>query len=133
MDLSAWAYCYQAGCVDGFPPEQPADVGMPEQVVVEFPVPDWSFTASFQPAGDECGRIQEAPLTPTGDGTFVLLPVGYADAYDVTLSGRGEDGDLTPPSGGPPRRPARCPSLADSWLCWLRTAGHSKATASSSR
>jgi hypothetical protein len=91
--LRAWTYCYGNLCVDGSPPAAPADVGSPEEVLVEFPLPDWSFTASFRPAGEQCGRIQQASLEPAGDGRFVLRPVGRADTYDVTLFGRG-DGDL---------------------------------------
>ena len=91
--LQAWAFCYGSVCVDGRPPAELADVGNPEEVVVEFPLPDWSFTASFRPAGDECGRVQEVPLEAGGDGRLVLRPAGRAGAYDVTLFGRG-DGDL---------------------------------------
>jgi len=116
--LRAWTYCYGSVCADGSPPAAPADVGSPDQVLVEFPLPDWSFTASFQPAGKPCGRIQEASLEPAGDGRFVLLPVGRADTYDVTLFGRG-DGDLfttfrwtTPADGALPTPEARLAVLA---------------------
>ena len=50
--LQAWAYCFDGVCIDGSPPAESADVGNPEEVVVEFPLPGWSFTASFRPAGD---------------------------------------------------------------------------------
>ena len=106
-------------CVDGAPPAKPADVGSPEEVLVEFPLPDWSFTASFQPAGKQCGRIQEAPLEAAGDGRFVLRPAGRAGTYDVTLFGR-RDGDLvttfrwtTPVDGPLPTPPARLAVLAN--------------------
>jgi hypothetical protein len=87
--LQPWTYCYRTACVDGSPPADLADVGNPEEVVVEFPLAGWSFTASFRPAGDKCGRIQDVPLADLGDGRFMLRPAGYADAYDVTLFGRG--------------------------------------------
>jgi hypothetical protein len=116
--LRAWTYCYGNLCADGSPPAAPADVGSPDEVMVEFPLPDWSFTASFQPAGKRCGRIQEASLEPVSDGRFVLRPVGHADTYDVTLFGRG-DGDLfttfrwTTPADGPlPTPEARLAVLA---------------------
>jgi hypothetical protein len=119
IDLLAWTYCYGNVCADGAPPAEPLDVGNPEEVVVEFPLPGWSFTASFRPTGDECGREQEMPLDPTGDGVFLLRPAGHADTYDVTLFGRG-DGDLfvtfrwTTPSDGPlPAPEARLAVLAD--------------------
>jgi hypothetical protein len=111
IDLAAYTYCYGSGCADGFPPDEPPDVGDPEQVVVEFPLPGWSFTATFTPAGEKCGRELEAPLAPTGDGAFLLRPAGYADTYDVTLFGEGSvaqgGGDLfvtfrwTTPTDGP--------------------------------
>jgi hypothetical protein len=117
--LRAWTYCYGNVCADGSPPGAPADVGSPEQVLVEFPLPDWSFTASFQPAGKPCGRIQDAPVDSSGDGRFVLRPVGHAGTYDVTLFGRG-NGDLfttfrwTTPADGPlPEPEARLAVLAD--------------------
>jgi hypothetical protein len=89
IDLHAWTYCYKNGCVNGAPPDNPPEVGQPGEVIVEFPHSEWSFKASFSPAGEECGRIQQVPLEPTDDGEFVLRPAGYAAAYDVTLSGRG--------------------------------------------
>jgi hypothetical protein len=91
--LHAWTYCYGSVCADGMPPANPPDVGSPEEVVVEFPLPGWAFTAHFQPAGDGCGRVQEVPVEAAGDGRFVLRPAGHAATYDVTLFGRG-DGDL---------------------------------------
>src|ERR687898_178041 len=71
----------------------PPDVGSPEEIIVEYPLPGWSFTASFRPSDDDCGRVQEVPLEPAGGGAFVLRPAGNAGTYDVTLFGRG-DGDL---------------------------------------
>ena len=119
IELSAWTYCYGAACVDGMVPEDPPDVGNPAEIIVEFPLPSWTFTASFRPAGDECGRVQDVPLERTGEGEFVLRPAGYAGAYDVTLFGRGE-GDLfvtflwTTPADGPlPTPEARLAVLAD--------------------
>ena len=118
VDLHAWTYCYGNGCVDGAPPASPRDVGSPEDIIVEFPLPGWSFKASFSPAGKECGRVQTVPLEPAGDGRFVLRPAGFAGTYDVTLIGRG-DGDLfttfrwTTPSDGPlPEPRARLAVLA---------------------
>jgi hypothetical protein len=120
IELHAWTYCYGNGCADGSPPPNPPDVGDPDEVVVQFPLSGWSFTASFSPAGEECGRVQTVPLEATGDGDFVLRPAGYADTYDVTLFGRG-NGDLfttfrwTTPTDGPlPEPSARLAVLANS-------------------
>ncbi|MDQ3939848.1 MAG: hypothetical protein M3238_00665 [Actinomycetota bacterium] len=119
IELHAWTYCYGNGCADGAPPRHPFDVGDPEHVFVEFPLSGWSFNASFKPAGERCGRVQQVPLEPRGDNEFVLRPAGYADTYDVTLFGRG-DGDLfttfrwTTPTDGPLANPkARLAVLAD--------------------
>jgi hypothetical protein len=107
-------------CVDGVAPTDPPDVGSPEEVIVEFPVPGWSFTAVLTATGERCGRRQAVPLEATGEGRFVLRPAGHAGTYDVTLSGQGERGDLvvvfrwTTPRDGPlPRPEARLAVLAD--------------------
>jgi hypothetical protein len=117
--LQAWSYCYGNVCINGSPPADPPDVGDPEEVVIDFPLAEWSFTAYFRPAANECGRIQEVPLEAAGDGRFVLRPVGYAGAYDVTLFGRG-GGDLsttfrwtTPIDGALPTPQARLAVLAN--------------------
>ncbi|MBA2366380.1 MAG: hypothetical protein H0V77_08020 [Actinobacteria bacterium] len=119
IDLHAWTYCYGNGCINGAPPDNPPEVGQPGEVIVEFPLSEWSFTASFSPAGEECGRIQQVPLKPTGDRKFLLRPAGYAGAYDVTLFGRG-NGSLsttfrwTTPTDGPlPNPKARLAVLAN--------------------
>jgi hypothetical protein len=117
--LQAWSYCYGSVCINGSPPAEPPDVGSPEEVVIEFPLTRWSFTAYFRPAANECGRIQEVPLEAAGDGRFVLRPAGYAGAYDVTLFGRG-GGSLsttfswtTPIDGALPTPQARLAVLAN--------------------
>jgi hypothetical protein len=118
--LEAWTYCYRNVCADGAPPVDPPDVGNPGEVVVEFPLGEWSFGAEFRPAGKKCGRIQVVQLEPVGDGRFLLRPAGYAGTYDVTLFGRGA-GDLfttfrwTTPADGPlPTPEARLAVLAHS-------------------
>ena len=119
IELHAWTYCYRNGCVDAAPPDNPYDMGSPEEIGVEFAPPGWSFKALFTPAGEKCGRIQTVPLQPVGDGEFVLRPAGFAGTYDVTLFGRGGGGDLfvtfrwTTPNDGPlPEPRARLAVLA---------------------
>ena len=118
IELNAWTFCYDMGCADGAPPDDPPTVGNPEEVFVRFPLEDWSFQASFEAAGVDCARIQSTPLQRTGDG-WVLRPVGHAGTYDVTLFGKGS-GDLfvtfrwTTPIDGPlPEPEARAAILAD--------------------
>ena len=87
-------YCFGNTCVSGRSPTDLPDVGDPEEVVVGFPRPGWSFTAIFRPADEECGRMQEVALAALDDGKAALRPAGYADRYHVTLFGRG-NGSLT--------------------------------------
>ena len=104
MSLKAFSFCWsgaadptgmrQATCADGVPPAVPPDVGSPGEVGIEFPVAGFAFTASFRPAGKQCGRVQTVPVERRPNGTFLLRPADYAASYDVTLSGRG-DGELT--------------------------------------
>ncbi|HVF53928.1 MAG TPA: hypothetical protein VNC78_10055 [Actinomycetota bacterium] len=118
-ELEAWTYCFGNVCADGSPPADLVDVGNVPEVFVEFPLPGWTFEASFTPSGEACGRVITVPLEQTGGGASVLRPAGYADTYDVTLFGRG-GGDLfvtfrwTTPTDGPlPKPEARLAVLAD--------------------
>jgi hypothetical protein len=107
LELTAWAYCFEDVCVDDLPPAAPPRIGDPGMVVVEFPLPEWSFRATFVPADKSCERAQRVQLDTIGLGLFALKPVGHADTYDVTLFGHG-DGDLVvtfrwkTPRDGPP-------------------------------
>lgn len=119
LELSAFSYCYGSVCADGVPPADPPHVGRPGEVVVEFPLPGWSFSASFRPAGEECGRIHGVALHPMGEGAWSLRPAGYAGTYDVTLFGKG-NGDLgvtfrwtTPVDGPLPEPEAQLAVLSD--------------------
>lgn len=119
VELEPWSFCYGSGCADGMPPEDPHEVGSPEEVVIEFPLQGWTFDASFKTADQDCGREFPARAEPLDDGHFVLRPAGYTGTYDVTLFGRG-GGDLavtfrwTTPSDGPlPEPQARLAVLAD--------------------
>lgn len=118
-DLAAWTYCFGMVCSDGIAPQEPHAVGSPGQVVVEFPLDDWEFTASFEEVGPACPAVHDAELEARGDGTHVLAPAGTPGTYDVTLFGRG-DGDLfvtfrwTTPVEGPMNAPeASVAVLAD--------------------
>ena len=65
-------------CADGHPPESPPDIGRPEEIEVEFPVPGFSFTATARPHGVACGRAHSVTLEPIGPTTYRLRPVGAA-------------------------------------------------------
>jgi hypothetical protein len=115
MKLNAYSFCWsepagpgtrEARCADGVAPAVPPDVGNPPEIQIEFPVPGFAFSAAFQPAGQACGRVQTVPVERRADGTFLLRPAGYAETYDVTLSGRGGDSlttvfRWTTPTDGP--------------------------------
>jgi hypothetical protein len=92
--LQPWTACWGNGCYDGPPPEDLAEVGSPTEILVEFPVPGWEFSATVQPTGEECGRRQTEPLERIGETKYVLRPIGLAGDYEVTLFGRGPGGDV---------------------------------------
>jgi Sigma-70 region 2 len=119
VELQPYTYCYREGCVDGGPREPVPDVGTPPFVTIEYPLDGWSFTALFTQSGAECGRVQSVPLTPNGDGTFTLEPIGFAGDYNVSLFGRWRrGGDLsvgfrwTTLTDGPLPEPRRVPGAA---------------------
>ena len=119
IELQPWTYCYDTGCADGAPPEDPVDVGNPAEITVEYPLAKWRFDAFLEPPDDYCGRHFRASLEAIDDHTHVLRPAGYAATYDVTLMGRG-GGDLfvtfrwTTPHDGPlPEPKARLAIVAD--------------------
>lgn len=64
--LQAWTYRYRNVCADGAPPAKPADVGSPEEVLVEFPVN---------------GTLP----TPQARLAFLANPDGPVDSYGVEL------------------------------------------------
>jgi hypothetical protein len=121
IELSAYAYCFGNVCADGFPPAPLPDIGSPREVAVEFPLGGWTFTATFTPAAQQCGRQHRIPLIPAEEGTFLLRPAGHAGTYDVTLFGDVENGGSlsvtfrwTTPTNGPlPEPEARAAIVTD--------------------
>lgn len=94
LTLEPWTACWGNGCFDGAPPQILPEVGSPDEILVEFPVPGWEFLATVQPVGEECGREQTEPLERVSDTVHRLVPIGLADDYEVTLFGRGPGGDV---------------------------------------
>ena len=120
LSLEASTACWGNGCYHGRPPANPAEIGDPDEIIVEFPEEGWGFIATVTPVGKECGRSQTEPLEPAGATTHRLLPIGLAGVYDVTLFGRGPGGDLfvsfrwtTPTDGIMPVPAATASILAD--------------------
>ncbi|MFW6092022.1 MAG: hypothetical protein ACODAF_09060 [Actinomycetota bacterium] len=117
LALEPYTYCWGQVCVDGAPSEPLPDAGSPAELEVQFPEPDWTFSAEFRRADDDCARTQTAELEPLSSTTHRLVPHGEAASYDVDLFGRG-DGDLfvrfrwTTPEDGPPPEP-------EAWLSVL--------------
>ena len=119
LDLEAFSFCFDDGCVDGAPPETLPDIGSAPELRVDFPLDGWTFDVTFTPAEEECGRQQTVTLKRAADGSFALLPAGPAGTYDVSLFGVGQ-GDLvtnfrwTTTADGPLATPsARLAVLAD--------------------
>lgn len=109
VELEPWTYCLGNGCADGFPPEQPVEVGSPERVEFGFDRPGWDFTATFREPVDRCSRHITAAVEETGPGEYAVDPLGPAGTWHVDVSGRGPDGDVvttfawtTPSDGGTP-------------------------------
>lgn len=130
LDLEPWTWCWSGraggGCADGAPPQDPPDVGPAEQVTVSFPVPGWTFTATFRPVGQDCAREQRVDLvTASGDDRSasggIVAPAGPAGTYDVDVSGRGSGGSgdvittfrWTTPVDGPPPVPEASIAVLD--------------------
>jgi hypothetical protein len=120
LSLEAWTACWGNGCYDGVPPVDLPYIGSPDEIVVEFAVSGWEFSATVQPAGEACGRRQTEPLEQVSDTVHRLVPVGVADDYEVTLFGRGPGGDVfvsfrwsTPTDGVMPVPAATASILAD--------------------
>jgi hypothetical protein len=123
FELNAWTYCFGSLCADGFPPEDPADLGAAPRIEIGFPLDGWTFEAEFTPVGMACPRRQMVAAEQTGPQTHALEPAGPSDTYDVTLFGRGQGergGDLfvsfrwtTPVDGPMPVPRARLAILAD--------------------
>lgn len=120
LSLKAWTACWGSGCFDGMPPQDPPHIGDPAEILVVFSAPGWEFSAMVNPVGEECGRHQTEPLEIVDATTHRLMPIGFADEYEVTLFGRGPGGDLfvsfrwsTPTDGVMPVPEATASILAD--------------------
>jgi hypothetical protein len=64
------------------------------ELTVTFPVDHWEFLAITRPADDLCGREQQEPLESLDAHSHRLVPQGPAGLQDVTLFGRGPQGDV---------------------------------------
>ncbi|WP_203883840.1 hypothetical protein [Planotetraspora kaengkrachanensis] len=98
VSLDAFTYCYRNTCADGRPEDLP-DLGtVTGDIVVSFPLEDWTFQATqLQPAvafPQPCDLQIPARLVSTGTGTWRLEPAGPPGRYRVDLFGRTSGGDL---------------------------------------
>ena len=94
LTLRPYTFCWGNGCADGMPPDPLPDIGAQPELTVEFLEEDWTFTASFQRAGDPCARTQTVELDRASSTRHLLPPAGLAGTYDVGLFGRGPGGDV---------------------------------------
>lgn len=99
LSLDAWTTCWTGGsssyCADGAPPDDPPDLGtITDEVVVEFPVDGWMFTAVLRHPSKTCGLSLPIELDVAGERRWTLPETGPAGAYEVDVSGRGPEGDV---------------------------------------
>jgi hypothetical protein len=82
-------------CADGAPGLAGAldDVGSPSAVDFWFGMPGWKFNVSFKQLGTDCPHSWSVPAVATGNQTFRATPAGPPGRYEVTLEGRGKQGD----------------------------------------
>ncbi len=113
LELDAWAWCWENGCVDGWHGNDLESVGSPSEVAFSFPEEDWEFTATFNEHGvKKCPRRISVPASARDDGTWLVQPTGPAGVWDVDLFGQGPGGDVittftwTTPTGGSLPEPA---------------------------
>jgi hypothetical protein len=123
ITLRAWTTCWSgppnlfrhssAYCADGAPGLSGTldDVGSPEAVEFWFGMPGWKFDVGFKQLGTDCPHTWTVPAVTTGRQTFRATPAGPPGRYQVTLEGRGKQGDVfmsfvwTTPSAGPANQP----------------------------
>jgi hypothetical protein len=96
--LLPWASCYSSpsgrgACIDGMPVPPFADVGQRDTVEFRFPLPGWTFQATFTPLSDDvCERSITVDARPTGTYTFEVPLAGSPGDYQVDLFGRAPKG-----------------------------------------
>jgi hypothetical protein len=102
LNISAYAYCWGAACVDGEPPYERYRLQLPGPGAVELQpigLADWSYQASAVAASDPTGEAIPLELTPAHVELFstrirhLLVSFPEAGEWDVNLSGRGPQGD----------------------------------------
>jgi hypothetical protein len=100
VDAFQGSFCWQgtdgAGmCADsvGAALSDLPDVGSPESVAFRFPLPDTTFTASFDPVGEGCSRTFEGHVVDLGDGDYRVDPAGPPGRYRVSVMGRASQGE----------------------------------------
>jgi hypothetical protein len=96
--LLPWTSCYSSpegggACIDGWPVPPFTDVGDRDTVEFRFPLPGWTFQATFTPLADDvCERSLTVDARPTGTFTFEVPLAGSPGDYQVDLFGRGPEG-----------------------------------------
>jgi len=96
--LEPWTSCYWApdgrgACIDGMPVPPFADVGQRDTVEFRFPLPGWTFQATFTPLSENvCERSITVDVRPTGTYVFEVPLAGAPGDYQVDLFGRAPEG-----------------------------------------
>lgn len=92
--LRPWTACWSSGCYDGTWPEDPVDLGSPEDLVVELPA-GWRLWATFRAEAVEGCYPRQVTVEgePLGENRWRVTPLGAAGAWHVDLFGSGAGGD----------------------------------------
>ncbi len=98
LDVQPYTTCWTGEgasfCADGMPAHPLPDLGpVGPTVAVSFPVSGWRLQASCRPLTGP-GPSTRLPLRPTGEGTWTMVVRAPAGPCEVSLSGRGPEGDI---------------------------------------
>ncbi len=95
VELYPWHACSSTnGCWGAdHPPDDPPLTAAEGSVAFSFPQDGWVFEAAFTyPGAGRCGRTAHESLEAGDDGTYVVAAPGAAGTWDVTVSGRSDEG-----------------------------------------
>lgn len=91
--LKASSACYGNGCFDGIASDPLPSVGQVAEVPMRFFHDGWNFQATFSEPG-RCPRRVTVPVEKVGPQEWRLEPAGRPGPKEVSIFGRGPEGDL---------------------------------------
>ncbi|NNF65107.1 MAG: hypothetical protein HKN07_12740 [Acidimicrobiia bacterium] len=117
LALDPWTACWTVSCYDGAPPDEPRDIGVGDELIIEFPAEGWTFQATARTGPGDCGRRQTEDLAPIDSTRHRLTPIGPAGQHIIEVFGHGPGGDVivtfvwTTTTDGPPPVPMATTSI----------------------